>query len=238
MTARILNLQRWLNNHGANLAVDGKWCKDTRAAVIETFRNRKAAAITEDEIKALANRHHFDLRAMKAVAKVESGGSGWDNSGLLKCLYERHYLWRRIKITSAWPDVLNALLSAPTGGGYTVDADGDGINDSWEKLADATGWWGFNVAFECASFGKFQIMGAHWKALGYPSVAEFVWGMSRSEAAHYETFCRYIVVNGLTDALNAVDGNPANCLAIARGYNGKGQKSYDQRIAAAWKVVR
>lgn len=236
--SRILNLQRWLNNHGASLMEDGRWGPATRAGVIETFRNRQALAITEADILALANRHQFDPRAMKAVAKVESGGSGWDRSGLLACLYERHYLWRRIRITSAWPDVLNAFLSSPTGGGYTVDADGDGVNDSWEKLADATGLFGLNVAFECASFGRFQIMGAHWKALGYPSVAEFVWGMSRSETAHYEAFARYIVVNGLTDALNAVDGDPKNCLAFARGYNGKGQKGYDQRIAAAWKVVR
>lgn len=230
MTQRILNLQRWLRDHGSGLTVDGQWGKYTRSAIIETFRNRKAAAITESEIKALANRHQFDLRAMKAVAQVESGGAGWDRTGLLTCLYERHYLFRRIGKAMG-------VLSAPTGGGYTIDADGDGINDSWEKLADATGLFGFNVAFECASFGKFQIMGAHWKALGYPSVAEFVWGMSRSEAAHYEAFCRYIVVNGLTDALNAVDGDPANCLAIARGYNGKGQKGYDARIAKAWKAL-
>jgi len=230
MSDRILNLQHWLNNHGVSLAEDGRWGKQTRNGVIEAFRNTKADAITQDEIKALANRHDFNLRAMKAVAKVESAGSGWDRSGLLACLYERHYLFRRIGKAFG-------VLSSPTGGGYNVDANKDGVNDSWEKLADATGLFGFNVAFECASFGKFQIMGAHWKALGYPSVAEFVWGMSRSEAAHYEAFCRFVVVNGLTDALNACDGNPANCLAFARGYNGKGQKGYDQRIAAAWKVV-
>lgn len=230
MSERILNLQRWLRAHGSGLTVDGFWGKYTRSAVIETFRNRKATAITEDEIKALANRHQFDLRAMKAVAKVESGGGGWDNAGLLKCLYERHYLFRRIGKAFG-------VLSSPTGGGYTIDANGDGVNDSWEKLADATGMFGFNVAFECASFGKFQIMGAHWKALGYPSVAEFVWGMSRSEAAHYEAFCRFVVVNGLTDALNACDGDPANCLAFARGYNGKAQKGYDARIARAWRTA-
>lgn len=230
MSDRILNLQRWLNAHGAKLAEDGKWGPATRAAVIETFRNRQAFPATDADIKAIANRHQFNERAMKAVAKVESGGSGWDATGLLKCLYERHYLWRRVKL--AVP-----VLSNPSPGGYTIDADKNRINDSWEKLADATGLFGLNVAFECASFGKFQIMGAHWKALGYPSVAEFVWGMSRGEPAHYEAFARYIVVNGLTDALNAVNGDPANCLAIARGYNGKGQKGYDARIAKAWREL-
>lgn len=227
---RIANLQTWLNAHGASLVVDDKNGPATRRAVIEVFRNAAAPAIRPDELKALANRHDFDLRAMRAVAKVESGGSGWDKAGLLACLFERHYMFRRVQ--KAVP-----FLSDPKPGGYTVDADGNGINDSWEKLARGAGLFGFNVTFECASFGRFQIMGAHWKALGYPSVADFVWGMSRGEPAHYEAFCRYIVVNGLTDALNAVDGDPRNCLAIARGYNGKGQKGYDQRIAAAWKEV-
>jgi len=232
MTQRVLNLQRWLNAHGATLTADGAWGPKTQGAVINTFRNTKATAITDDEIKALANRHQFDVRAMKAVAKVESGGAGWDRYGLLTCLFERHYLFRRVQ--KAVP-----FLSDPTPGGYTIDADGNQINDSWEKLARATGLFGFDVAFECASFGKFQIMGAHWRALGYPSVAEFVWSLSRSEAAHYEAFCRYVVVNGLTDALNAVNGDPENCRAIARGYNGSSyaKLGYHQKIAAAWKVV-
>src|SRR5690606_38594911 len=134
---------------------------------------------------------------IKAVAKVESAGGGWDNAGLLKCLWERHYLWRRVKV--AVP-----LLSNPSPGGYTIDADRDGINDSWEKLADATLRFGAGPSFECASFGKFQIMGAHWKALGYPTVLDFVWALSRSEAAHYDAFARYIEVNGLAPALRRV----------------------------------
>ena len=233
MTQRVHNLQTWLNDRGAALVVDGKWGPKTRSAVIETFRNRAAPAISEPDIIALANRHDFDVRAMKAVAKVESGGSGWDNAGLLACLYERHYMFRRVGIASG-------LLSAPKPGGYTIDANSNGVNDSWEKLADATGLWGLNVALECASFGKFQIMGAHWKALGYPSVADFVWGMSRREVAHYEAFCRYIVANRLTDALNRVDGNPENCRAIAKGYNGSGYAAgrYHEKIATAWRVGR
>lgn len=237
MIERIANLQNWINARGASVAVDGLWGPATRKALIDTFRNTKAEAISEDQIKALANRHDFDLRAMKAVAQVESGGSGWDNTGLLKCLYERHYLYRRVNRVMGWNGASGAFLAHPTAGGYSTDIDKDGVNDSWEKLADATALFGLNTAFECASFGKFQIMGAHWKALGYPSVAEFVYGMTRNEAAHYEAFCRYIVVNKLSDALNKCDGNPANCTALARGYNGVSQQDYDKRIAAAWSKL-
>jgi hypothetical protein len=79
-------------------------------------------------------------------------------------------------------------------------------------------------------------MGAHWKALGYASVIDFVWHLSLSEAEHYEAFARFIEANGLAGALRQIDGNPANCLAFARGYNGKGQQGYDGRIAKAWRL--
>lgn len=227
MSQKVKNRQIWLNAHGATLEVDGKDGPATRKAIIDVFRNSDAPAVTEEEIAGIAARNGFDVRALKAVAQVESSGSGWDDKGLLKCLYERHYLWRRVKIAVPF-------LSNPKGGGYTIDADKNGINDSWEKLAKATSLFGFDVAFECASFGKFQIMGAHWKALKYDSVAEFVWGMSRNERAHYEAFARFINTNNLRKALNQVDGDPKNCLAIAEGYNGKAQNGYDKRIAKAW----
>lgn len=225
MNTKIAELQYWLTTKGASLKVDGVPGPATRNAVIETFRNREASAITHSELSQFANRLGCSERQLAAVAAVESAGGGWDNTGLLKCLWERHWLWRRIKI--AVP-----LLSDPKPGGYTVDADGDEINDSWEKLADASMRFGFGIAAECASFGKFQVMGGHWKALDYPNVIEFVWGLTRSEAAHYEALARYIEVNNLKVALRNISANPADCLAFARGYNGKGQQGYDGRIAA------
>jgi hypothetical protein len=229
VSERTREWQQWLVGKGMPVKIDGAWGPQTRAATINVFRNRQAPAITPDEIELVANTLGAPVRNLKAVASVESAGGGWDDAGLLKCLWERHYLWRRVRI--AVP-----ILSNPSPGGYTVDADRDGVNDSWEKLADATGRFGFDVAAECASFGKFQIMGAHWKALGYPSVREFVWQLSLSEFAHYDAFARFIRANGLRDALRSIDGNPANCLAFARGYNGKGQKGYDGRIARAWRM--
>lgn len=230
MTERIRNLQRWINLHGGKIAVDGLWGPNTRAALIEVFRNTNAPAATNADMHRIAIMLGCTTRQLAAVAKVEGGGAGWDNAGRLKLLWERHYLWRRVQI--AVP-----LLSNPSPGGYTIDADNDGVNDSWEKLADATGRFGFDTAAECASVGKFQIMGAHWKALGYASVADFYWQLSRAEVAHYDAFARFIRVNGLVNALRRIDGNPANCLAFARGYNGKGQNGYDARIAAAWRAL-
>lgn len=231
MTEKIQALQIWLNLKGASpqLVEDGLPGPATRRAIIETFRNTHAVAVTTFDIDRIAVRLGCSVRQLAAVARVESNGGGWDNAGLLKCLWERHYLWRRVKVTIP-------LLSNPSPNPkeYTIDADGDGINDSWEKLADASMRFGFGTAAECASFGAFQVMGAHWKALGYPSVAEMVWGLSRSEAAHYEQLARFIEVNGLKSALRSISEKPEACLAFARGYNGAGQKGYDKRLAEAF----
>lgn len=232
MNAKIAALQTWLNAKGLKpqLVIDGEPGPATREGIFDLFRCRNAAPVTEADIAGFAARLGATPRQVRAVARVESGGSGWDDQGLLKCLYERHYGWKRFKLH-------NPLLSNPSPGGYTIDADRDLTNDSWEKIADAA--LSFREpakAFECASWGKFQIMGAWWEKLGYPSVVEFVFGMSRSEAAHYEAFVRYIERFGLIDAFRRVDGNPMNCLALARGYNGKGQQGYDSRIAHAWRT--
>ena len=80
-------------------------------------------------------------------------------------------------------------------------------------------------------------MGAWWQKLGYPSAIDFAWSMRQSEAGHYEALVRYVEAYGLLPAIRAITGNPANCAAFARGYNGKGfaKFSYDSRIAAAWR---
>lgn len=221
------DLQLWLNAHGASLVVDGLRGPSTRSAILNTFINLDAPAVTPSDIAQIAVRLGGTPRQLAAVAKVESAGGGWDNQGRLKCLYERHYFWRRLRIKIPF-------LSNPTPGGYTIDADRDGINDSWEKVADAA-MRSPIAAFESASFGKFQIMGAHAKSLGYANAVEFVWALSRSERAQYDALAKFIEVNGLTRAFQALSTDPADCLAFARGYNGKGQKGYDQKLAEAMR---
>ena len=218
----LIQFQAWLNAHGASITVDGKPGPATRAAIIETFRNTAAPAATESEKTSIAKVLGGSLKQLRAVDTVESGGAGWDNSGLLKCLYERHYAWRRLK-------VLIPFLSNPTPGGYTTDVDHDGINDSWEKVADMA-MRNPLVAFESASWGRFQIMGAHAKALGYENAVEFVWALSRSEAAHYRVLARFIQVNGLQPAFVALSTDPDDCRALAKGYNGSAYAKHGYHV--------
>lgn len=230
---KVAALQSWLNLKGLKpqLAVDGVGGPATRAGLLALFANRAAPAITQAELVTIAHRLGCTVRQLLAVAEVESSGGGFDAAGRPKILWERHYFWKRLQLRIP-------LISDPVPGGYTLDANRNGVNDSWEKLADAA-CRAPAAAFESASWGKFQIMGAWWDKLGYSSAAEFAWTMRESEAAHFEALARYVEQFGLIGAIRAIDGNPANCVAFARGYNGKGfaKFNYDSRIAAAWRKL-
>lgn len=209
------DFQQWLNDHGANppLDVDGKPGALTRAAIIQVFTNTKAPAATKADILATASKIGVSAAQVMAVALTESAGGGWDLKGLLKALWERHYFWKRIQIIIPW-------ISNPKGGDYTIDANKNGINDSWEKLALAACRDPI-AAFESASFGKFQIMGAHAVSLGYANALEFAWELSRSEAAHYDSLARFVMVNKLVGPMQRISSNPEDAKAFTLGYNGR-----------------
>lgn len=225
-----MQFQTWLNQKGAKLVVDGVAGPKTRQAVFDVFRNRHADPVSQGELSFFAKSLGGTVRQIKAVAAVEAPRGGWDNTGLLACLYERHYFWKRIRIKIP-------LLSDPTPGGYTIDADKDGINDSWEKVVDAALGYNVEEAFESASWGKFQIMGAWWDKLGYASVLDFVYALSRNETAHYDALCRFIKTFGLTKAFQSIGADPESCRAFAKGYNGSAyaKHNYHGRIAEAYR---
>ncbi len=221
----LADFQLWLNAHGARLIVDGKRGPKTRAAILSVFSNLRAPAVTPEEIAQFALRLGGSVKQINAVAKVESAGGGFNDQGQPKALYERHYAWKRLKVRIP-------MLSDPSPGGYTLDADRDGINDSWEKVADMA-MRNPLVAFESASFGKFQIMGAWAERLGYTNAIEFAWSMVQSEAAHYEALVRYIDKLGGAAHFRALSPSWQRNTAFARFYNGPKQVGYDKRLAEA-----
>lgn len=231
MNAKLAALQEWLNAKGMKpqLVVDGKAGPATREAFLLMFINRQAPQIEQADLEGFADRLGCTVAQLSAVAEVESGGGAFFTSGHPKILWERHYFFKRLQIHIP-------MISDPKPGGYTLDANRNGVNDSWEKLADAA-MRSPAYAFESCSWGKFQIMGAWWQKLGYPSAAEFAWSMRESEVAHYEAFVRYIETFGLTAALRAVDGNPMNARPLAKGYNGPNYAkfNYDIKIANAYR---
>lgn len=217
----IIDLQQWLNAHGQMIVVDGKAGPMTRAAIVAAFTNSCAPAISDADIQTLAARLGCSTKQIKAVARVESGGSAFDDQGRPKILFERHLFYR---LTNGAHGL--TPFSNPKYGGYN--------ENSWDKLCRAASL-DPDAAFASASWGKFQVLGTHWNALGYPSALELAYSTVTSEAAHYELLARYIEANGLEHALAALSDHPRDNEAFAKGYNGPSFKNfrYDEKLAVA-----
>lgn len=221
----VATMQKWLNSKGANLIVDGKGGSLTRSAIIQVFVNKNAPAITQAQILSIANQlGDLTDRRIKAVAKVESNGGGWFDSGLPKILYERHKFWewvqdKRLRVVS-W-------FANPKAGDYTSDANKNGINDSWEKLSYAACKDPL-AAFQAISIGKFQVMGRWYRECGYEHPIEMLWAARNSELAQYEMLRDYIKkVAKIQTAFLKMTSNPDSCRAFAFGYNGSAYEKYD-----------
>lgn len=217
----VTELQQWLVDHGQPIAVDGKCGPVTRAAILAAFTNLDAPAATETDIAGFAAQLGCTVKQIKAIAAVESAGGGFTKSGRPKILFERHYFWRLTNGRFGLRTCSNAKA-----GGYS--------EDSWEKLCLAA-CLDPDAAFSSASWGKFQVMGAHWNKLDYRSPIAMAYSMTRSEGDHYEALVRYIKAFGLVEEARALSTNPEDNRPFAAGYNGSGYRkfSYHSKLAKA-----
>jgi hypothetical protein len=230
--ANRIAFQTFLNTKGAALKVDGAVGPKTTATMMNLFANRNASRVTSADIDRIATALGATSKQVRAVSAVESAGGGYLTTGHPKILWERHWFHRRLRQIIPATGVAGHFVAHPNPGGYTLDADRDGINDSWEKLAD--GCRSDPVAaFESCSWGKFQIMGGHWKSLGYRSVFDFAWSMREGELGHYTALMKFIQTNNLTGPLRRLSTNAATNEAFARGYNGPAFKKneYHNKLA-------
>lgn len=170
--------------------------------------------------------------AVKAIASVESAGEAFitDNVGnkIPKILFERHVMFKRLRdftpIKSAdmfakYPDIVN-----PTPGGYKGGLAEHERLDRAVKIDRVT-------ALESASWGAYQVMGYHWKALGYSSVQEFV-NKAYTEEGQLELFIRFVKASpNVLKALKAKDW-----VGVAKAYNGPGyaKNNYHNRMKEAY----
>lgn len=183
-----------------------------------------------------AKRLRCDVSSIRAVAEVESRGDGFvwfdhteQPEWRPKILFERHVMCKRyedkygydktIEQIKHHPDIINTYT-----GGYIGGA-------SEHKRLKKARRLDKNIGLESASWGIFQIMGYHWRQLGYKSVVDFVLTLSTGEPAHLEAFVRFIENNEtLLTAIRAKDWR-----LFARTYNGRNyaKNKYDIKMGQA-----
>lgn len=187
--------------------------------------------LTQDDIERAARDLGVPTAAIHAVKEVESAGHGFYDDGTPLILFERHIMYRQVRekfnrnaadrFAGMYPDIINV-----SPGGYGKSKEQPGRMDRAAKQIDR------ECALQSASWGLFQIMGYHWKALGYESLQAFVNAMYRSEGDQLDAFVRFIKENeNIHRALKALDW-----AGFAKGYNGSNYRinQYDTKLAAAY----
>lgn len=237
----IKELQLWINgkikSEGlaiAPLVADGIPGPLTRSTFILLFVNKNARAIDEAERLLIAKSlGDVNTKRIRAVAQVESAGSGWFDSGLPKILYERHYFHKFVKKTISW---VTGFISNPSSGGYTVDADKNGINDNWDKLAAAVCIDPYG-ALQSVSIGSFQVMGRWYKDCGYKHPIDMLWAARNSEYEHWKMLAGFIKANNLTRAFLAISTNVNDNVRFVEAYNGPAwrKNDYANKLAKAMR---
>jgi hypothetical protein len=179
----------------------------------------RAAAITNNDMAALAIGLGCHPAALEAIAEVESAGFGWFDDGRIKILPEPH------KFYSALPDgrravALKAGLAFKTyaqtkaSGHYKRMTNKPGPRyDFLARMIE----FDAGAAYEAISVGKFQIMGFNAETCGFPSAKAMFDAFVDSEVNQLRAFGQFLVKNGLRPALKAED-----FAQVETTYNGGG----------------
>ena len=178
-------------------------------------------AITLNELAELACKYGLELADIQAVYEVEAAGKGFLNNGHPKILFERHWF---SKFTNRPYDRTSPDISSTVPGGYKGGLDEwDRFNRAQELNRDA--------AIRATSWGVGQVMGEHYKKLGFKTPQDFLNANFQGEKEQFNIMLKFISQNSIIyNALKRRDWK-----TFAKYYNGPdyAKNKYDTKLAAA-----
>lgn len=179
-----------------------------------------------------ANKINVEPSAILAVGEVEAAGvTSWNVKGESKppIRFEGHYFYRLLKGNKAKVKAaIRAGLASPKAGAVKNPASYEAryaLLERAKKIDPA-------AALASTSWGLGQVMGDHWKKLGYSSVQALVAEASRGVDGQIDLMVRYIIKFGLVDELQTYSFQ-----SFADQYNGPASRKnrYGEKITAAYK---
>jgi len=177
--------------------------------------------LTNTAIAQIGKEFGLTFSKTKAIVVVESGSQAFDEAtGKIIIQFEPHWFKRKSPYTPSGAWSLNGVEKQA--------GEWKAFNDAFRQDP--------NAAMESTSIGLMQVMGFHWKLLGFSSVGE-MWDYAKASAE-----------NQLRLGLRFIESNKKMMYALQIGdyatfayyYNGQNYKkfNYDTRIAAQvqkWK---
>ena len=178
--------------------------------------------------KQLAARLQVEPAALKAIAEVESSGSGFlpAPDRRPKILFEGHVFHR---LTAGRYSATHPNISYPK---WDRKQYSGSLAGEWKRL-DRAAALDPEAAMQSASWGAFQVMGFNYALCGFDSVGRFVEANACGADGQLEAFANLLARPGspLIQPLRRKDW-----AKFASLYNGPGyrQNRYDEKIAAAY----
>lgn len=201
--------------------------------------------LTIPQIEQVATAAGFEPRAVRAVIRVETGGSGYDaRTGYL--LIQHEPAWFKRLLPKAKLAEINQALSVELAAAAKLTASQKQLLKDWniiihngvegqvsERIAfDAASRIDKHAAMLSTSWGLPQMMGFNHAACGYATVEAMVEAFRVSEANQVAGMLRFIKANSkMAAALKRREWG-----VVAYYYNGAGYKqfNYDRRLATAY----
>jgi hypothetical protein len=190
--------------------------------------------ITNQQFQNAATLLGVELACIKAVAEVESGGSGFLSTGEPVILFEPHQFYRELNKRGITPETyMNPETEDILYKKWGTKPYGKS-SEQHARLARATHIHR-EAALCSASWGKFQVMGYHFRACGCNTIQDFINAMYKDEGEHLRLFCNFLNSQGLTGALKAKDWRK-----FAYRYNGAGyeKNNYHKKLNTAYLKYR
>jgi len=172
----------------------------------------------------------LEIPIIKAVAQVESRGSGFLQTGEPVILFEPHRFWANLVKSGINPklfvkgneDILYPVWGTRPYGKYSHQ------HSRLERAIKIDR----HAALSSASWGLFQIMGENYKLAGFSALQDFITAMYKDEDAHLAAFSSFITNKKLVGYLKEHDWE-----RFTAGYNGKGQvEKYSNEIKKAYEM--
>lgn len=215
---------KFQKQHG--LMADGIVGDSTRTAMFGMNKN----VIKDDAYWKAADTLKVHPAALKAFAKVEAAGNGFLVDGRPKILYERHWAYRLLDKAGRDVKSMEALIPRivnSSAGDYLADSG------SWQKF-EIMFMMDPDVAIQSCSWGTFQIMGFHFRRLGFLSPTEMMNAAYVSADAHLDMLVNFIKTD--KELHKALTDQKWTDVAVI--YNGSGQKGYDARLKTAFEEYK
>lgn len=170
-------------------------------------------------IEKIASELNIEPATLKAVVQVESAGRLSVNiAGRAEPLirFEGHYFYKLLPLAKRNMAIAQGLASARAGTVKNPLTQ----KSRWQMLRRAMK---INraAALESVSWGLGQVMGSHWRWLGYASIDALVVEAREGAAGQIRLMARYISKANLEEKLRAHDW-----AGFARAYNGPAYRKY------------